>query len=142
MKPSEEFAKRYTKVERETDAFGRSIGVRRLRPSEQLKVQGLTSDLEGDIAFAGDGQMVPRRMPAVIAASVCEIDGAPITFPKNRAELDSIIDALDTEGMQAAVNATARILTGDENGGVDAAKNSAGTPPSDSSSGSSKTESR
>lgn len=142
MKPTEEFSKRYAKVERETDAFGRVIGVRRLRPSEQLKVQGLTSDLEGDAVLVGVDQSVPRRMPAIIAASVCEIDGAPITFPKNRGELDAIIDALDAEGMQAAVNASARIIMGDETGGMEAAKNSAGTPPSDSSSGSSKTGSR
>lgn len=143
MTPSEEFTKRYTRVEREQDVFGRTIGVRRLRPSEQLKVQGMTSDLEGEASFGAVGSetIIPRRMPAIMAASVCEIDGSPITFPKNRAELDAVLDMLDTEGMEAAIKAFTRIVP-DGAGGIDAAKNSAGTPSFDNSSGLSETESR
>ncbi len=38
---------RYQTVEKEADGFGRLIGVRRLKPSEQTKLAGMTADLTG-----------------------------------------------------------------------------------------------
>jgi hypothetical protein len=41
----------------------------------------------------------------LIAASVCMIDEARISFPRTRGELDAIYDRLDAEGMAAATKA-------------------------------------
>ena len=40
---------RYTESAQEADDFGRLIVVRRLRPSEQAKIEGMTVDLAGFI---------------------------------------------------------------------------------------------
>lgn len=89
MITSEDIANRYKKIERESDALGRVIGVRKLRLSQQIRVD--------DLAPANDRHDIP-----LLAASVCEIDGIPIPFPNSRGELDAIIDRLDGEGMAAA----------------------------------------
>jgi len=94
-----EIKARYATVEREMDGFGRSIGVKRPRPSQMLKIAELT-----DVKTNED------RAVFNIAAAVCEIDGKPIPFPKTRAELDSMVDLLDSEGMSAAATAMSRIL--------------------------------
>jgi hypothetical protein len=113
---SEVKLERYRKIEREADEFGRIIGVRRLRPSEQTKLVGMTDDLPGfDVTDMVDDEgnirkfEVPHRGPLIIAASVCEIDDAKIMFPKTRAILDSIYDRLDAEGLAAAVKALTRL---------------------------------
>lgn len=146
MNASEEIIARYNKIEREIDDFGRSIGVKRLRPAQSLKVVGMTPDLEGITMSidAGDGKTaeVPYRAQALFAASVVEIEGVPIPFPRNRAELDAIMDRLDSEGMNAAAKALTKLTAGDGENGLEEAKNSQGTPASDSASGSSKTGSR
>lgn len=137
--PTDQILARYQKIERETDAFGRVIGVKRLQPSQNLKIVGFTADLEGINAQMRDetGSVieVPYRAQAIFAAAVMEIDGAPIPFPRSRAELDAIMNRLDSEGMEAAARAFARLVSGDEQGGVEAAKNSPGMPTSDSVSG-------
>jgi hypothetical protein len=124
---------RYSAVEREADAFGRVIGVRRLRPSEQARLTGMTDDMTGfDETDAVDdvtGEMtkfnIPHRAPFLISAAVCEIDQVKIPFPRSRSELDSIYDRLDVEGISAAARAFAK-LTKVEGGIVplDEAKNS------------------
>lgn len=117
---------RYRKVEREADEMGRIIGVRRLRPSEQGKLQGMTADLTGhEIVKTDDGQQisVSHRTPYVCAAAVCEIDGLPVPFPKNRGELDAIYDRLDYEGVKAAATAMARLDPAAETKPLDEAKN-------------------
>lgn len=143
MTTKAEFESRYNTVQRTVDPLGRSIGVKRLRPSQALKIVGMTPDLEGITMKMprSDGTLidVPYRSQAIIAASVAEVDGAPIPFPKTRAELDAIMDSLDTEGLNAAGEAMALLMVGDEE--IDA-KNSPGTPSSEANSGSSETESR
>lgn len=140
MSASEEITQRYNKVERELDALGRTIGVKRLKPSQQIKLQGMTPDLDGESEqvdkASGKTIAVSNRAPAFIAASVVEIDGAPIPFPKTRAELDSMLDALDSEGLEAAATAMARLMGGEEQGGIDAAKNSRAIQTSGNDSGS------
>lgn len=118
---SEEITARYTTVEKEGDAFGRLICVKRIKGSQRLRVLGMTSDLaeatqpmpnqewkEGD---PQDKQLVhvPIQSLMVIAASVCEIDGVPIPPAKNRPELDAIYDRLDDEGLAAAAVALHRL---------------------------------
>jgi hypothetical protein len=120
---------RYNKIEREADDFGRVIGVRRLRPSEQTKAAGYTADLTGsDEVLDEDGNkvLVPHRLPLMIAATVCEIDGDPVSFARNRGELDAIYDRLDAEGTSAAGRAATRLQQGSEDAvddALEAAKN-------------------
>jgi hypothetical protein len=118
MTPSEEFTARYSKVEREADAFGRLIGVRRLRPSQQTKVNEMTPGLTGDDEVAVIDEKTgaevlmktPRRLQMTVAAAVCEVDSIPIPFARNRGELDAIYDRLDREGMNAAMSCFFKLL--------------------------------
>ncbi|WP_024517072.1 hypothetical protein [Bradyrhizobium sp. Tv2a-2] len=103
---------RYKQVEREADAWGRVIGVRRLKPSEQTKAASFTADVTGyDEVTTEQGLKlaIPHRTPLMVVASVCEIDGAQIPFPRSRAELDAMYDRLDEEGLAAASRAVAKL---------------------------------
>ena len=73
----------------------------------------------------------------MMAASVCEVDGNPWPFPRNRAELDAAYDQLDAEGIEAIVAAATRLGETHiaEAARKEAAKNSLGTPISGSSVG-------
>lgn len=125
---------RYSEIMKEADAFGRVIGVRRLKPSEQAKIAGMTSELVGYdelLNESGAKVQVPHRMPLLLAAAVCMIDDSHIPFPRNRGELDAIYDRLDLEGMEAAGKAWLRISPRSENTEpLDEAKNLSGTPSS------------
>ena len=104
---SETRVARYTKVVKKADKVGRVIGVRRLKPSEQTRLAGMTAELTGYDEIGknpdtGEAYRVPHRMPLMIAAAVCLIDEAVIPFPRNRGELDAIFDRLDVEGLEAA----------------------------------------
>jgi hypothetical protein len=118
---------RYNAIEKEADAFGRVISVRRLKPSEQTKVAGMTADLTGSdevMNDQGERVMIQHRMPLMIASAVCMIDEARIPFPRTRGELDAIYDRLDVEGLTAAGKALTRLseVEGAENP-LDSAKN-------------------
>lgn len=115
MTPSEELISRYSRIERFTDAFGRLIGVRKLKISQQTKVSEYTPNLEGvsEVTMTDEeGRekvvQIARRTQMLIAAAVCEIDNVHIPFPKSRGELDAIADRLDEEGLVAAMTAYAR----------------------------------
>lgn len=135
---SESKLARYSQIEREADAFGRIIGVRRLKLSEQAKLNGMCQDLAGfdeSEMTKEDGEVVklqvPHRLPLAIVAAVCEITEAEtgrvikVPFPRNRGELDSLYDRLDSEGFQAASIAVGRLFAGADlsKNAVDAAKN-------------------
>lgn len=112
--PTESEAKlaRYSETVKEADEFGRLIGVRRLKPSEQTKIAGMTAELFGYdemLDSTGDKHQVSHRMPLMLAAAVCMIDDALIPFPRNRGELDAIYDRLDEEGLKAAGKAWVRL---------------------------------
>jgi hypothetical protein len=129
--PSEELVSRYAKVERQVDAFGRCIGVRRLKISQQTKVSEMTPGLEGEFEVtlpASPGieadpdrgveaqraqpertVKLSRRTQMLVAAAVCEIDAVQIPFARSRGELDAIADRLDEEGLVAAMVAYARL---------------------------------
>ena len=116
MSKSDEIAARaakYNRIERVSDSLGRVIGVRRLKPSQQLKVEEFAGNLTGTVTMTddrtGSSIEVPRRFPLMIAAAVCEIDETPVPFPKTRAELDAVLDVLDEEGMAAVVEAFGKI---------------------------------
>lgn len=117
---------RYNSVEKEADGFGRVIGVRRLKPSEQTKVSGMCSDLGGSdevIGPDGNKMTVPHRMPLLIAAAVCMIDDLRVPFPRNRGELDAMYDRLDIEGIQAAGTALVRLNAEESHEPLEEAKN-------------------
>lgn len=132
--PSEELINRYSRVEREADALGRLISVRRLRVSQQTKVAEMTPNLDGETEIVMTGEdgvektvRISRRGIMIVAASVSEIDGVPIPFARNRGELDSIADRLDEEGLAAAMKALTRfqpkVAEGEEAGtAIDDAK--------------------
>jgi hypothetical protein len=103
---------RYSEIAKEADNWGRIIGVRRLKLSEQSKVSEMTSGLSGfEEMLNGQGVKVqiPHRMPYMLSAAVCMIDDAYIPFPRNRGELDAIYDRLDGEGLEAAGKAWIRL---------------------------------
>jgi hypothetical protein len=105
---------RYRAIEKEPDDFGRVIGVRRLKPSEQARLSGMTADVTGsEKVQAADGieVEVSHRFPFLVAASVSLIDEVHIPFPKNRGELDAMLDRLDTEGIEAAGKAMVRLTS-------------------------------
>ncbi len=116
---SEEILARYNRVEREVDAFGRTIGVRKLRGSQEIRVLGMTADVQAATVRALDPQSPGETMEVslqnllVIAASVVEIDGIPVPFARNRAELDAIYDQLDREGVAAAALAMVKLAAED-----------------------------
>lgn len=129
---------RYSHVEREADTWGRLIGVRRLKLSEQTRLTAMTPDLGGmdeiqNPDFPGSTQLIQQRAQYYVVAMVCEIQGAYIPFPRNRGELDSILDRLDMEGLKAASEAVTRLIALDNADGdpMDKAKNSSATPGSE-----------
>ena len=135
--PTESEAKiaRYNTIEREADEWGRVIGVRRLKPSERSKVSGMTEDLGGydevPNTLTGEMMRIPHSVNHFLAAAVCELDQAPIPLPRNRGELDAILDRLDSEGLAAAMKALVRLsdaLNPPEP--LAEAKNLSGTPSS------------
>jgi hypothetical protein len=132
MISEEDIKARYKTIEKEADEAGRIITVRRLRPSEQQKLVGMTADLEGYDEIEGTDDegnyrkfQLPHRATLLVAAAVCRINDAVFTFPRNRAELDAVYDRLDAEGIAAAARALARLtqkmdIPADQ---LDAAKN-------------------
>ena len=128
MSASEEILARYRRIERETDSFGRSIGVKKLKPSEQRKLKILTPGLDGSTEVrSDDGKVshIPDRFEMMVVASVREIEGNPVTFPKSEGELDAVYNALDREGLTAAITAYVRLYDDETAGGgtVEDAKN-------------------
>jgi hypothetical protein len=112
MTPAQEYTSRFKEIEREADSLGRIIGVGRLRISQQVKVAEMTPGLDGDSEMTGPNGAtfsISRRSIPVIAASVREVDGNPVSFPKTRQDLDGRMDLLGEPGIQAAVVALARL---------------------------------
>jgi hypothetical protein len=127
-------AARYQQKERQADSWGRIISVQRLKQSQMSKIEGLTSDLQGMTKIVdeatGKETQLPRNWRMILAAHVREIDDNPLPFPKNREELDAILDRLDEEGLVAAASAFAKLNTVSESSldVVDEAKNVVRTP--------------
>lgn len=122
---------RFNRVERTTDAYGRVIGVRLLKISQRIRIEEMAPGLSGNdevVDSEGKSFFVPKLARLIFAASVSEIDQLPYPFPKNRAELDALIDALDEAGIAAAAEGFAKLSAGDKPEGApsveDSAKNS------------------
>ena len=118
----EEILGRYKETKSETDTFGRKITVHRLRPSQQVAVMKMSET---------DASSVVTILTT--AASVMRIDDDEFSFPRNLAELNSVLDRLEQEGVTAAAKAFFLLSGGkeEEKDGetpAEAAKNSAATP--------------
>lgn len=116
MRTLAEIKETYQKIERVADSVGRMIGVKKLKVSQQLRLNELTPMLDGSIELTkpdGSKLEMPRRTYPMLAASVVEINGNPIPFPKTRGELDSMIDELDEPGLLAVVIALAKLSPAD-----------------------------
>jgi hypothetical protein len=104
---------RYNRIERADDAFGRSIGVRILKRSQSLRIEEMAPNLTGDEPVfdesTGKTVYIPKIGRLLMAASVCEIDGSPVTFPKDRRELDAVLDMLEDEGLAAVAEAMMKL---------------------------------
>jgi hypothetical protein len=112
MTPAQEYTSRFKQIEREIDSLGRLIGVGRLRISQQISISEMTPALDGESEMTGpSGKVfkVSRRSIPVIAASVRDIDGHPLLFPKTRRDLDGRMDLLDEAGIKAAIVAMSRL---------------------------------
>jgi hypothetical protein len=82
-----------------TDALGRRIKVRKLRPSERGRLsRKLGQEAAGDPVTFGH---------SFIAASVTEMDGDPVFFPQSLIEAEALADRLGDEGLEAAGGAIA-----------------------------------
>ena len=112
MTPTEEFVNRYKETAKEADSLGRLITVGRLRPSQKLRIAEMTPGLDGEIEMKtddGNTITIARRAQPIIAAHVRSIGENPWAFPRNRGELDTLMDVLDEPGLQAAIRAIAKL---------------------------------
>lgn len=75
-----------------TDALGRRIKIRKLKPSDRMRLSLALGDAAKNEMFLGH---------AFIAAAVTEIDGEKVFFPSTRLEAEILADRLDDEGLEA-----------------------------------------
>jgi hypothetical protein len=112
MTPTQEYLNRYKETAKEADSHGRIITVGRLRVSQQIKISEMTPGLDGNTEMTGpNGEQysIPRRGIPLLAASVRQVDDFMVSFPRNRAELDNIMDMLDEHGISATLIATTKL---------------------------------
>ena len=103
MPTMKELRERYTRTETEIDAAGRQITVGLLKPDQRYRVLEMT-----------ESQNAYVLMPMLQASAVRKIvdnEGKEMIFapPRNRGDVDIIINVLDDEGMVAASKAMARL---------------------------------
>ena len=99
-----------------TDSLGRKIKIRKLKPSDRMKLSLALGDAAKNEMFLGH---------AFLAATVTEIDGEKVFAPSNRMEAEILCDRLDDEGLEAVGLAYAELF-GDKPMGdaeIEAAKN-------------------
>lgn len=78
-----------------TDADGRKITVRLLKPSEQFKLTKIVGKQGGNSAYIG---------MAMIAASVREIGETPVPMPTQEVHIEQIFDKLGDAGWAVVQN--------------------------------------
>lgn len=87
------------RVLRMTDNLGRRIIVRSLVATQRQQLREIFGESWENPHFA---------FPVEIISSVCGIDGRTYEFPRNEAEFDNLTEAVEVEGMEAAVLALER----------------------------------
>ena len=121
---SETIQARYAAFEQETDAFGRTIKVQRLRPWDATQVRKIVDSDRNNV--------VSDVMVASCVRSIIDDAGKERMFapPRTEDDISVIMNALDQEGFSAALTAHMRLfgIKRGENGAiveveVDTAKN-------------------
>ena len=79
-----------------TDALGRTLKIRRLKPSERSRLSLALGAAAVDQVFFGN---------AFLSAAVTEIDGERIIRPSSKLEAEALMDRLDDEGLEAVGSA-------------------------------------
>lgn len=101
-----------------TDRRGRNLVIR--RPSALQKFM-----LMDALGSSADNKML--FMHSVLAASVVEIDGEPVQFPRSKTQVQALVQRLDDDGIDAAADVFAKAAedqAGDAEAAVALAKNS------------------
>lgn len=76
-----------------TDKKGRVIGLRHLSALRKMQVsKAIGPDNSANSYYLG---------MSIVASHVTSIDGAPIPFPRNEKQVESIVDRLDDWGVEA-----------------------------------------
>lgn len=87
------------RVLRTTDSLGRRLAIRSLVATQREQLKKIFGESWKNPRFA---------FPAEIFASVCAIDERIYKFPKDKAEFENLVDAVEVEGMEAAILALER----------------------------------
>ncbi len=95
--PTQQVVNAANAVQMVTDATGRRLGWRKLRPLESMRM----SEIVGPMNVQNPGYM----LYAVVAFSVTEIDGEPVRKPNSKLELEARVQALGDDGIEALVDA-------------------------------------
>ena len=105
-----------------TDETGRVITFRKLNALDRMRVfEVLGAALSENAAYLGY---------ALTAASVTSVNAQPVAFPKTKTTLESAVQLLGDEGIDAVSKAYRDRFASGETGDLDTIKNSPETPPS------------
>ena len=130
MPSIEELRARYSRTETEADTIGRQITVGLLKPDQRYRVLEL-SDSQSPYV------LVPFTNAATVR-KIIDVDGKEMLFaaPRDRTDIDIILNVLDDEGMLAVSRALSRLnprnVDGNAKNPVIEAGNSQGTASSGS----------
>src|SRR5690349_12016992 len=107
-----------------TDARGRVIAWQKLNALENFDLT--------EIAGAGNASNTDWMIQATIAFGTRSIDDDPVPRPTTKNQIRAIIARLEDDGMEAVLGLFREQVDQDlaNDGGIDRAKNSQGTPPS------------
>ncbi len=98
-----ELRARYTRVETEVDEANRQITVGLLKPSQRTRIFEMTTSTSGLV-------LMPMLQAACVRR-ITDADGKELLFaaPKNRDDMDILLDVLCPEGLEAVERALARL---------------------------------
>lgn len=112
--PSEQIVADANRIVRATDTRGRTFGIRKPGMSVKRRVfKTLSDEMARKQRYLG---MV------MLASSVVEIDGEPISLPTSELQFDALIDRIDDEGFVAIGDAITEHYGTTTEGVVDEAK--------------------
>jgi translation initiation factor 2B subunit (eIF-2B alpha/beta/delta family) len=89
-------------INREKDAAGRVIGVKRLTFIETHKIT---------LTMGENSSNSTALTQAMLTAAVCEIDGEAIRFPNTQLQIEAMMTRLDFHGIAAANKAHSRFVS-------------------------------
>ncbi len=105
-----------------TDDKGRKLGLRRLEFLEEFRiVEAVGPELAANSTYMG---MISPLL------YIAEIDGEPVAIPRNKMQVDALIQRAGREGYAAAVEGIVKHFAGDQKNLEERIKNADGTPAS------------